>query len=187
VSEENRYAAPVVPQLRLLAYGKYVDGVFYVPENAYITALLDVPRHGYSEILLYATGDCTGAPKFRGVDAMTVSSGNGKLGASFQGMFGGFLDNTTTVYRDYPGPCVPVRWDSDVYYGNGVPATPIGGDGEPILIEDGSTPARDEPVVSLPNTGSGENDGPPLVWLGIGAAILVSGFALRWRGARPRS
>jgi hypothetical protein len=158
--------------------GEYIDGVYVMPSVARLYATLGTPSRGTSQINFYENSSCT-EPRY-GSSQYYLSYFNREPGfvASVRGIYSFRLDDGSYV-NGYRGPCISIVWDNARFYGAGTPATPIANNG-------GENPPPDAgaPVVSLPNTGAGPNDGTPFLWLGIGSAVLISGFALRWRTNR---
>lgn len=163
---------PPLPPV-LVATSKFIDGAYVVPDGLLFFSA-DAPRRGSTMIAFYRNDSCSGSPYRMRQRNLDVQLNENQFVASVRGLYDFTLDDGSIVHS-YHGPCLKIIGDAAKYYGVGAPATPI-------ADPDGSTPSDD--VVALPNTGAGQNDGTPFLWFGIGAAILASGFALRWRASR---
>ncbi len=167
---------PDLPPLRFNdTYGEFISGVFVLPTASWVEVYIDSPVRGRSMIFIYPNGSCAGS-RIGSADNYfyTFNRDKGYV-LSVQAMYFFRLDDGTYI-NGLRGSCVQIVWDSERLAGLGDPATPI-------ADNDGSDPAPND-VVALPNTGAGQHDGTPFLWLSIGAAVLISGFAWRWRTHR---
>lgn len=168
---------PYLPPLEFNdLYGEFIDGVFVLPTVAHAEVYAIDPVRGRTLIFIYSNGSCAGARAASGPLYFHEFNMTKGYTLSVKAMYFFTLDDGTYI-NGVSGPCVQIVWDTDRLVGLGEPATPI-------ADNDGSDPAPNEGVVSLPNTGAGQSGGSPFLWLGIGAAVLISGFALRWRASR---
>jgi hypothetical protein len=168
---------PYLPPLEFNdLYGEFIDGVFVLPTVAHAEVYAIDPVRGRTLIFIYSNGSCAGARAASGPLYFHEFNMTKGYTLSVKAMYFFTLDDGTYI-NGVSGPCVQIVWDSERLAGLGNPATPI-------ADNDGSAPAPDNGVVALPNTGAGQNGGTPFLWLGIGAAVLISGFALRWRASR---
>lgn len=164
-----------------LDLGEFIDGIYVMPPSTWLYAMVDRPKRGSARLLFYLNGSCTEPREdaYSG-DALSYYNRQNGFAASIRASYSFTLDDGTYI-SSYRGPCITILWDTEKYYGVGTPATPIADNDS-----SGPIPDEDQPVVSLPNTGAGENGGTPFLWLGIGGAVLISGFAVRWRGMKLR-